>query len=122
MVVWRQVLGCSAAVLLACGCTKSGGGQRAASGIASSTSAAGSADVPTLCVQWQRVDAELAAETLTARDEIAVLADLLPAAYKQDAALFYYPGAGDPGPNADGSMADDAGRRLRTLRREVCGN
>lgn len=82
----------------------------------------GSEKATEMCRQWDTVDAELAAETLGARDAIAALAALLPEEYKRDAALRYYPGAGDPGPDADASKAIEAGDRLDSYRQEVCDN
>lgn len=114
---WRQILGCVALGLLSGGCSDDGGG----ADTATRPSENGSAGVSTLCAQWDKVDAELAADTLTARDEIAVLAELLPVDYQRDAALFYYPGAGDPGPDADGIEAEQAGDRLESLRLDTCG-
>ena len=77
--------------------------------------------VTDLCAQWNTVDVDLAAETTNARAEVGLLAELLPEEYKQDAALFYYPGAGDPGSDADGVRAEQAGERLARFRFEECG-
>ena len=77
--------------------------------------------VSDLCAQWQTVDVELAAEAANARAEVGLLAELLPEEYRSDAALFYYPGAGDPGPGADGVQAEEAGERLARFRLEECG-
>ena len=74
-----------------------------------------------LCRQWDKVDAEHAAESATAIDETTKLAGMLPDEYDDEAALFFYPAAGDPGPNASGAMAAEAGGELADFRREVCG-
>ena len=110
---WRLLFGCVAVGVLSCGCSDDGGGEGGATGTVTQQSENGSAGVPTLCAQWDKVDAELAAETLAARDEIAVLAELLPADYKREAALVYYPGAGDPGPEADAIKAEKPGNGSR---------
>ena len=113
------------AALMACGCADNGRREASADNgaIESSTTSSGptSTESLDLCAQWDKVSAELAAETLTAREEIAILAGLLPAEYRRDAALFYYPGAGDPGPDADATMAIEAGARLEALRLDACG-
>lgn len=74
-----------------------------------------------LCEQWNRSDAAHLAEADNARDESATLAALLPEEYQDDAALFFYPAAGDPGPDASGDLAVEAGERLDRYRNSVCG-
>jgi hypothetical protein len=88
----------------------------------SACSEGGDDEAAALCNKWDTLDAELEDQTLTARDRAAELAALLPDAFKRDAALYYYPGAGDPGPDADGTMAEAAGHRLREYRDQVCGH
>jgi hypothetical protein len=75
-----------------------------------------------LCRQWDKVDAEHAAETRTASEETTKLAAMLPAEYDDEAALAFYPAAGDPGPNASGAMAAEAGEELQHYRIQVCGD
>ena len=77
-----------------------------------------------LCRQWDRADAQTAAQAEVSDDpyaETTKLAEMLPDEYQHDAALFFYPYAGDPGPDADGAMAADAGGRLDAFRMDVCG-
>ena len=73
-----------------------------------------------LCAQWERADAEAAAESETYGEAITQVVALLPEKYKQDAALLYYPYGGDPGPDADGAQAVEAGGRLERFRNESC--
>ena len=58
----------------------------------------------TLCEQWDKADAELAAADVP-YDETVALVEMLPEEYERDAALFFYPYGGDPGPDADGGQA-----------------
>jgi hypothetical protein len=77
-----------------------------------------------LCRQWDKADEQTAAQTESGDDpysETTKLAEMLPGKYKHDASLFFFPYAGDPGPDADGSMAADAGGRLDAFRMDVCG-
>ena len=79
------------------------------------------ANAAALCDKWDEMDAAHEAESLDARELTTAWAALLPDGAKHDAALAFYPSAGDPGPNASGWQAAEAGDRLYSYRQDVCG-